>query len=88
MNIPDLSPLIKGVLVIVGIAIAIGQYPRLEVWARSQAIGSCVERAASVFFPRIGYACTPESKMHSGRIRRERSEQMRTPIESFDEKNE
>ena len=38
MNTPDLSPLIKGVLVIVGIAIAIGQYPRLEVWARSQAI--------------------------------------------------
>jgi hypothetical protein len=38
MNFPDLSPLIKGVFVIVGFAIALGQYPRLETWARSQAI--------------------------------------------------
>lgn len=37
-NTPDLSPLIKGVFVVVGIAIAIGQYSRLEMWARSQAI--------------------------------------------------
>jgi hypothetical protein len=35
---PDLSPLIKGVLVLIGIAIVLGQYPRLENWARSQAL--------------------------------------------------
>ena len=37
-NTPDLAPLIKGVLVIVGIALALGQYPKLETWAREQAI--------------------------------------------------
>jgi hypothetical protein len=35
---PDLSPLIKGVLALISIAIALGQYPRLERWARSQAL--------------------------------------------------
>jgi len=35
---PDLSPLIKGVLALIGIAIALGQYPKLEHWARSQAL--------------------------------------------------
>lgn len=38
MQIPDLSPLIKGVIVIVGMAIATGQYGRLESWARVQAL--------------------------------------------------
>ena len=35
---PDLSPLIKGVLALIGIAIALGQYPKLEHWARAQAL--------------------------------------------------
>ncbi len=33
----DISPLIKGVMAIIGIALALGQYPRLEHWAREQA---------------------------------------------------
>ena len=37
-NAPDLSGLIKGLLVVIGIAITTGQYPRLEAWSRSQAI--------------------------------------------------
>jgi hypothetical protein len=35
---PDLSPMVKGVLAIIGIAIALGQYPRLERWACVQAL--------------------------------------------------
>ncbi len=34
----DLSPLVKGVMAVIGIAFALGQYPRLERWARVQAI--------------------------------------------------
>jgi hypothetical protein len=30
--------MVKGVLAIIGIAIALGQYPRLERWARVQAL--------------------------------------------------
>jgi hypothetical protein len=40
MNIVDLSPLIKGLLPIIGIAISLGQYPKLEQWARAQAVES------------------------------------------------
>jgi len=36
-NTPDLAPLIKSVLAIVGIAFALGQYPKLETWARVEA---------------------------------------------------
>jgi hypothetical protein len=38
MNTPDISALLRGVLAIVMLAIAIGQYPRLERWARSRAV--------------------------------------------------
>ena len=37
-NVPDMSGLIKGILAVIGIAMATGQYPRLESWSRSQAI--------------------------------------------------
>ena len=38
MNTPDISPLVKGILGIILLAISFGQYPKLEHWARVQAI--------------------------------------------------
>jgi hypothetical protein len=37
MNTPDIGPLVKGIMVIIGISIATGQYSNLEHWARVQA---------------------------------------------------
>jgi|GEM_PF-2767352 len=34
----DIAPLVKGIISIIGIALALGQYPKLEHWAREQAI--------------------------------------------------
>jgi|GEM_PF-2544724 len=34
----DISPLVKGVMAVIGIAFALGQYPKLEHWARAQAV--------------------------------------------------
>jgi hypothetical protein len=38
MNTPDISPLVRGTLVIIGLAIALGLYPSLAHWARAQAV--------------------------------------------------
>jgi hypothetical protein len=38
MQTPDLSPLVRGIIVIIGIAIALWQYTKLERWAKLQAI--------------------------------------------------
>jgi hypothetical protein len=54
---PDLSPLIKGVLVLIGIAIALGQYPRLERWARTQALEAVQWKQGLPYFfaaPHVG----------------------------------
>jgi hypothetical protein len=40
MQTPDLGPLVRGIIVVIGIAIALGQYPKLERWAKLQAIGA------------------------------------------------
>ena len=50
MQTPDLSPLIKGVFVIVGIAISLGQYGRLEHWARKQAMEAVAWREPLPYF--------------------------------------
>ena len=39
-NALDLSSLIRGLLAVIGIAIALGQYPKLEYWSREQAAES------------------------------------------------
>jgi hypothetical protein len=52
MQTPDLSPLVKGIIVIVGIAIALGQYPKLERWAKLQAIEAIEwKQGLPYFFP-------------------------------------
>jgi hypothetical protein len=38
MNAPDLSSLVKGAIAVVGIAITLGLYGKLESWTRQQAI--------------------------------------------------
>ena len=50
MQTPDLSPLIKGIFVIVGIAISLGQYGRLEHWARKQAMEAVAWREPLPYF--------------------------------------
>jgi hypothetical protein len=47
---PDLSPLIKGVLVVIGISIALGQYPKLERWARTQALEAVAWKQGLPYF--------------------------------------
>jgi hypothetical protein len=37
MNTPDIGPLVKGIMTVIGIVIAMGQYSNLERWARIQA---------------------------------------------------
>lgn len=49
-NTPDLSPLIKGVFVVVGFAIVLGQYPRLEAWARAQATQAVAWKQSLPYF--------------------------------------
>jgi hypothetical protein len=52
MQTPDLSPLVRGVIVIVGLAIALGQYPNLEKWARTQALEAVSwKQGLPYFFP-------------------------------------
>ncbi len=49
---PDLSPLVKGVMALIGLAIALGQYPRLEHWARTQALEAVQwKQGLPYFFP-------------------------------------
>jgi hypothetical protein len=50
MNVPDISSLIKGVIAIVGIAIAVGQYSNLEHWSRSQAAQALVWKEPLPYF--------------------------------------
>ncbi len=38
MKPAEIGSLVSGLLVVIGIAIGLGQYPRLERWAREQAI--------------------------------------------------
>jgi hypothetical protein len=52
MPTPDLSPLVKGIIVIIGIAVALGQYPKLESWAKGQAIEAVAwKQGLPYFFP-------------------------------------
>jgi hypothetical protein len=52
MQTLDLSPLVKGIIVIVGIAIALGQYPKLERWAKTQALEAIEwKQGLPYFFP-------------------------------------
>lgn len=38
MRTPDISSLVTGILTVVAIAIGLGQYGKLETWARKQAM--------------------------------------------------
>jgi|GEM_PF-3907369 len=49
-NVPDLSPFIKGVFVVTSFAIALGQYPKLEAWARKQAIEAVAWKEPHPYF--------------------------------------
>ncbi len=51
MGAVDISPLVKGLLVVIGISLAVGQYGRLEHWARKQAVEALVwSRPLPYFF--------------------------------------
>jgi hypothetical protein len=50
MQTTDLSPLVRGIIVIVGIAIALGQYPKLERWAKTQALEAIEWRQGLPYF--------------------------------------
>jgi hypothetical protein len=62
---PDLSPLVKGVLVLIGIAIALGQYPRLERWARSQALEAVQWKQGLPYFFDAAHAESNHRHIHS-----------------------
>ena len=51
----DLSPLIKGLLPIIGIAISLGQYSKRGHWAREQAVEALAWKTGlPYFFPHEG----------------------------------
>ena len=60
MQTPDLSPLVKGVIVVVGLAIALGQYPKLETWARAQALEAVAWKQGLPYF----FAPSPVEPKH------------------------
>ena len=67
-NAIDVSPLIRGLLVVIGIAIAVGQYPKLEHWAREQAAESFAwKQGLPHFFAGSPYT---HQSAHPGRLAR------------------
>jgi hypothetical protein len=50
MNSADISPLVKGILVVIGIAIATGHYGDLQNWARHEAIEALMWRRPLPYF--------------------------------------
>ena len=55
MRTPDIGSLVTGILAVVGIALALGQYGRLETWARNQAIEAMSwKRGLPYFFAPVG----------------------------------
>jgi hypothetical protein len=38
MGSVDIFPLVRGLLIVIGISIALGQYGQLEAWARKEAV--------------------------------------------------
>jgi hypothetical protein len=53
MKAIDISPLAKGLLTVIGIALATGQYGKLESWARREAIQALKwKQGLPYFFPK------------------------------------
>jgi hypothetical protein len=50
MRAPDISPLVKGALMIVLLSLSIGQFEALEKWARAQAIEALAWREPLPYF--------------------------------------
>jgi hypothetical protein len=50
MNSVDISPLVKGLLVVIGIAIATGHYSELQSWARREAAEALMWRQPLPYF--------------------------------------
>ena len=51
-KIVDLSGLIRGLMLVIGLAVCLGKYPELAKWSRSQAEESIAwERGLPHFFP-------------------------------------
>ena len=55
MRTPDIGSLVTGLLAVVGLALALGQYGRLEAWARAQAIEAMAwKQGLPYFFAPVG----------------------------------
>ncbi len=62
----DLSPLIKGLFPLIAIAISLGQYPKLEHWARAQAAEAIAWKTGlPYFFPHQGRSTMKFSRGHA-----------------------
>ena len=68
MQTPDLSPLVKGVIARVGLALALGQYGRLERWARTQAMEALAWKEPLPYF-----FAPPHAASHAARPRTRRA---------------
>ena len=64
MSIPDISPLVKGVLAVVALSIALGQNPKLEHWARAQAIQAMEWKEGLPYFFSASSATTMANHGH------------------------
>lgn len=76
MKTPDINSLVTGILTVIGIAIAIGQYGRLEAWARRQAMEAMLwDRGLPHFFaaqPAVRNTKVGKHRAHHTSIRSEK----------------
>ena len=50
MRTPEIGSLVTGILAVIGLAMALGQYGRLESWARHQAIEAMAWKQGLPYF--------------------------------------
>ncbi len=74
MKATDITGLVKGLLVVIGLAISVGRYDDLRKFARNQAIESLKGWKSTPFF-------YPASKSHGAN--KKRAEQAKKRIEHF-----
>jgi hypothetical protein len=68
MNTPDLSPLVKGIVALIGVALALGQFGNLEQWASNQAMEAIMwKKPLPYFFD----SQSSDGKVHQRHIQKE-----------------
>lgn len=65
MNPPDISPLVKGAIALVGIALTLGFYGKLEHWARNEALEAIEWKEPLPYFFASPYHASHKARSHA-----------------------